>query len=130
MKLLLTSCLVVFLVAPCLGQPGISTPPVEPAPVKTAGLSALVPQDRLQIRDIQLAMAQAHITRLQAETQIKSLESQLGQVVENLKVQYSCQSCTLNADFTWTKPEPPKAPAMATPTPDAKKANGPNPKKK
>ena len=116
MKLLLTSCLVVFLVATCVAQA-----PAGPAPVKTAGLAALVPQDRLQIRDIQLAMAQAHIARLQAEGQIKSLETQLGQIIESLKAAYSCPGCTLNQDFTWTKPEPPKAPAVSAPSPAPKK---------
>ena len=119
----LTIPVLVLLAATCTAQV-----PVEPAPVSTTGLSTLVSQDRLQIRDIQLALAQAHITRLQAEAQIKSLEAQLGQTVESLKTTYSCQTCTLNADFTWTKPDPPKAPAMATTTPAPQK-DGPNSKK-
>jgi hypothetical protein len=101
--------------------------PTNPPLVNTTGFSALVSRDKLQIRDIQLAIAQAHITRLQAEAQIKSLESQLNQTIEDLKVQYSCQTCTLNADFTWTKPEPLKAPeSAAAPAPQK---DGPNPTK-
>lgn len=103
------------------------SPPTEPPPVNTAGVSVLVSRDQLQIRSIQLALAHAHIARLQAEAQIKAYEGQLSQTVEDLKVQYSCQTCTLNADFTWTKPEPPKAPAPATTAPAQK--DGQNSKK-
>jgi hypothetical protein len=114
-----TTCLIILLVAAALMAQ--TTIPTEPPPVNTAGISALVSRDKLQIRDIQLAMAQAHIARLQAEAQIKSLEAQLGQAIESLKVAYACQTCTLQSDFTWQKPEPPKAPATAASSPAPKK---------
>jgi hypothetical protein len=99
--------------------------PTDPPPVNVAGVSALISRDKLQIREVQLALAQAHIARLQAEAKIKAYEDQLNQTIEDLKVQYSCQNCTLNADFTWTKPEPPKTPASKE-TPVPPPANGPN----
>ena len=100
------------------------SPPTEPPPVNVSGVSMLISRDQLQIRNVQLVLAQAHIARLQAEAQIKAYESQLNQTIEDLKVQYSCPGCTLNADFTWTKPAPPASPA--TPAP---KSDGPNPTK-
>ena len=100
--------------------------PTEPPPVNVSGVSALISRDKLQIRDIQLALAQAHIARLQDEAQIKAYEGQLSQILEFLKVQYSCQNCTLNADFTWTKPE---LPATTPPTTPAPQKDGPNPTK-
>jgi len=112
------TCTVVLILALALAAFG-QTPAQAPnqAPVSKAGISALMPQDRLQIRDVQLALAQAHITRLQTENQIKTFEQQLGQIIEELKAQYSCPGCTLNQDFTWTKPEPPKAPKSTPPAP-------------
>ena len=98
--------------------------PTEPPPMNVAGVSALISRDKLQIREVQLALAQAHIARLQAEAQIKAYESQLTQIIEDLKVQYSCQGCTLNSDFTWTKPAPPAGPTTPAPNTD-----GPNSKK-
>lgn len=102
-----------------------SSVPTEPPPVNVSGISILISRDQLQIRNVQLALAQAHITRLQAEAQVRSYETQLNQTIEDLKVQYSCQNCTLNADFTWTKPAPP-APESKTPAPNT---DGPNPTK-
>jgi hypothetical protein len=102
------------------------TAPTEPLPVNVAGVSMLISRDQLQIRNVQLALAQAHITRLQAEAQVRTYEAQLNQTIEDLKVQYSCQNCTLNADFTWTKPAPPAPANPATPAPNT---DGPNPTK-
>jgi hypothetical protein len=94
--------------------------------VNVSGASALISRDKLQIREAQLALAQAHIYKLQAEAQIKAAEEQISQIIESLKVQYACQGCTLNADFTWTKPEAPKNPTTpATPAQE----DGPNPHK-
>ena len=106
--------------------PGLILLPMVLLAVAAFALDAPAPKpletsDKLQIRESQLALAQAHIARLQAEAQIKAVEIQISQIVETLKVQYSCQNCTLNADFTWTKPEPPKAPTMSAPSPAPKK---------
>jgi hypothetical protein len=87
--------------------------------------------DRLQLREAQLTLAQAHIARLQAEAQIKDAEANIGQLVQNLKTQYTCQNCTLNNDFTWTRTPTPTAttkPSGAT-TPTPKERGGTNQKK-
>jgi hypothetical protein len=81
-----------------------------PVPAKPEVPQPLKESERLQIREVQLSLAQAHIARLQAEAQVYSLESQLARIVESLKVAYSCRDCTLQSDFTWQKPAPPKAP--------------------
>lgn len=82
-----------------------ATPPA-PKPLELA--------DRLQIRDAQLALAQAHIARLQAEASVTSAEGRIVQLIQTLKKQYACPDCTLNENFTWTPaPEatPPATPA-------------------
>jgi hypothetical protein len=80
--------------------------------------------DRLLIRDAQLALAQAHIARLQAESQVVAGEARISQIVQTLKTQYACPDCTLSNDFTWT-PAPPAAvdttpSSVTTPTPTKK----------
>ena len=94
----------------------------EPAP-PTATPAPLKDADRLLVRDAQLALAQAHIARLQAEADVTAAKTVIGQLVQSLKTKYACPDCTLNSDFTWT-PEPTPAQTVtvpssaATPTPE------------
>lgn len=111
MKACLTILPALLLVMACFGQ---SSAP--PKPVNKQDLSVLVTMDQLRIREVQLVLAQAHIARLQAEARVKEAEQQINQIVQELKVQYACPDCTLNADMTWTKPAPP-APESKTPAP-------------
>ena len=90
---------------------------------KREGAAALLDADRLQIREAQLVLAQAHIARLQAEVTVKEQESviqahekRLTDLLESLKKQYACAECELNADFTWARKPAPSKPA--TPAPD------------
>jgi len=87
-----------------------------------SGKTALVDQDRLQIRDVQMALAQAHIARLQAEVQVKeqlsviqAQEKRLNDLIENLKQQYACSGCELAVDFTWVRKPAPSEPATPAP---------------
>lgn len=70
----------------------------------------LTPEDRLQIREAQLELAQAHIARLQAEAGVAAAEDKVRAVVQSMKSKYACLDCTLNNDFTWevAKPSKPK----------------------
>lgn len=95
-------------------------PTTEP---KREGTAALLASDRLQIREAQLALAQAHIARLQAEAEaqkhqmaIQALEKRLTDLLESLKKQYACSECELAVDFTWVRKPAPSKPA--TPAPD------------
>ena len=87
---------------------------------------ALLAPDRLLIRDVQLAMAQAHIDRLQSELKVKDTEVKLGALLQSLKTQYTCLDCELQADFTWKRTPAvakPGSPASNT-TPAPPKASG------
>lgn len=80
----------------------------------------LADSDRLLIREAQLALSQAHVARLQIEIQVREAEDRIKQLVQNLKTQYACSDCELNADFTWTrKPQgqPEAASKAKTPAP-------------
>lgn len=89
---------------------------------KREGAAALLDADRLQIREAQLVLAQAHIARLQAEVTVKEQESviqahekRLTDLLESLKKQYACAECELNADFTWARKPAPSKPATPAP---------------
>ena len=102
------------------------TVPTEPPPVNVAGVSMLISKDQLLLRSLQLAISQQQIVQLQAEAKVREYADQINRTIEDLKVQYACPGCTLNADFTWTKPEPVKAPESKPPAPQK---DGPNPTK-
>lgn len=100
------------------------------APINTPA-RPLDAADRLQIREAQLVLAQAHIARLQAEAQVAAGEARISQIVQTLKTQYACPDCTLNTDFTWTpaaKATPAATLSSAT-TPTPTKQGGTNQKK-
>lgn len=96
--------------------------PTAPAP------KPLEVADRLQLREAQLNLAQAHITHLQTEAQVVEAEGRIGQLLQSLKKQYACPDCALNNDFTWTPAPTPSAaaaPSSAT-TPTPTKRGGTN----
>ena len=99
--------------------------------VKREGAVSLIDADRLSIRESQLSVAQAHIAFLQAQAQAREAEMGLTRLVETLKTQYACQSCELNADFTWKRPLPakPEENAASRETPAPSKASGQTSKK-
>jgi len=77
------------------------------------GRASLADPDRLLIREAQVAMAQGHIARLQAEAQvreaqenIRKAEEQIRGLIQQFQKEYACQGCNLNLDFTWVKTEP------------------------
>ena len=102
---------------------------------KREGVKILLDADRVQIREAQLALAQAHIARLQAESEaqkhqmaIQALEKRINDLLESLKKQYACSDCELAVDFTWVrKPATSEPKPAATPAPE--KASGPTSKK-
>jgi hypothetical protein len=81
---------------------------------KREGAMSLIDADRLSIRESQLSVAQAHISFLQAQAQVREAEAGLVRLVETLKTQYACQPCELNADFTWKRTLPAKPEENAT----------------
>jgi hypothetical protein len=98
----------------------LALPAVAADDVKREGAKTLVDADRLLIREVQLALAQAHITRLQAEVQVKegltaiqSQEKRLTDLLETLKKQYACSECELAVDFTWVRKPAPSKPATS-----------------
>jgi hypothetical protein len=111
-----------YFLIPCLLLGSVASlsqqPPAEP---KREGANTLLDSDRVQIREAQLALAQAHIARLQAEVQVKeqlgviqAQEKRLTDLIESLKKQYACSNCELAVDFTWVKkPAPSEAKAPA-----------------
>ena len=80
------------------------------------GRASLADPDRLLIRETQLAMAQGHIARLQAEAQIREAqenirkaEERVRDLIQQFQKEYACPDCELALDFTWKpKPEEPK----------------------
>jgi hypothetical protein len=126
MKTLLQTLIFLALCWPATAQ--VAAPPVAQAtaPTSKAGIGGLVPLDRLAIREAQLALAQAHIARLQAEAQVKSIEDGITQLINSYRAEYGCPGCILSNDFMWSKPEAaaaaaaPPAPALATPVPPVK----------
>ena len=84
------------------------------------GVKALIDADRVQIREVQLTLAQAHIARLQAEAEaqkhqmaIQALERKLTELLESLKKQYDCQDCELAVDFNWVRKPAPSKPTIS-----------------
>jgi hypothetical protein len=91
------------------------------APVVKAGISALTPLDRLEVREAQLTLAQARIAELQATARVRDAVDQLSQIVQSLQAEYACPGCDLNPSLFWVKPAPPAPPAPApAPPPPAK----------
>jgi hypothetical protein len=91
-------------------RPAAASPAAPSKPAAPAGpaAAARAPEpvgasDRLLVREAQLALAQAHIARLQAELQVKEAEARIERIVENLKAQYGCTDCDLDADFRWVR---------------------------
>ena len=94
-----------------------STPPA----LAKAGISALTPLDRLEVREAQLTLAQARIAELQATARVRDAVDQLSQIVQSLQAEYACPGCDLNPSLFWVKPAPPAPPAPApAPPPPAK----------
>jgi hypothetical protein len=108
--------------------PTTPTPPATPPPVSKPGLGGLIPLDRLEIRETQLGLAQAHIARLQAEAQVKSYEDQIGRLIDSFRTEYGCPACTLDANFLWVKPAAPAPLAAPDPPEETGTAAPPDPK--
>jgi hypothetical protein len=94
-------------------------------PVLYAQERALDPADRLQVREAQLAMSQAHIAFLQAQIEAARQEGQLSSLLERLKTKYACTGCQLSSDLSWIKPPAPAKPEPAGKSSDSKKEGVP-----
>jgi hypothetical protein len=86
-----------------------STPLLPQTAVPESPSTGLSESDKLQLREAQLSLSQAHIAYLQAQTEAQRQQDALTKLIETFKVKYSCLSCQLSPDLKWIKPEATKA---------------------